>query len=324
MLVAMPTAMPQGIKAEDEALNVDCSSVILNRDFEGAYTAKSGTGVDGDRALYEPEGWTLYTTDVNNYDMSVLNASCLQGGLFTAVPTTDGGGKNAYLIRQKWGTSTIGLRQDCGVLSAGYYRLGAAMWLTGAGGTASVWARPATENRSAGSAVAGGAEWQAGNVVFSCNGTDAVTVGVEVVHAENGAELYSGFDNLTLYDVTANRSETELAVLLVEMEKAADKLLAGTLADEGLRGKLADSNDAAKQLDAASAYADLYAAYVTLCNALEGAQQPGGDGVKAITADEADEVPLYDLSGRLVGKKQKGGRLVPGVYVQGRSKVMVR
>lgn len=316
----------QGMRSEDESLNKDCSEYLQNRDFEGTYAEKAGTGVTSDRAIYEPEAWTVYYTDANEYDMSVLNSSCLQGSLFASIPLV-GDSKNAYLVRQNWGTSTIGLQQETAVLPAGYYRLGAAMWVTGNGGTGAIWAQPSSKSKTAGTVSAGVEEWQDAGVLFSCDGTVPVTIGAEAVHTSNGSTMFVGFDNFTLFDVTANCSESELADLLAEMEAAADKLLAGTLVNENARKILENNNDAAKALDAASAYADLYAAFVGLRDAIADAQNPEGSGILTAKDDKAKVMPVYDLSGRLLHEGLTEGqleRLVPGVYIHGHSKVVVK
>lgn len=318
----------QGIRAEDESLNIDCSEQVRNRGFEASYTVKSGTGVDADRAIYEPEEWTVYYQNGNNFDISVLNASCLQGSLFSAIPTTNGGGKNAYLVRHKWGASTIGLQQESEILLAGYYRLGAEMWLTGGGGTGSVWAQPSSGSKVSGTVAAGVSEWQQAGVVFSCNGTVPVTFGLEAAHATNGTEMFTGFDNITLFDVTANRSETDLAALLGEMELAADRMLSGTLTNEAARTSLNEANEAAKALDASSAYAALYAAYLQLRDAIASAQEEGGTGIAEVqVAEGSDSQPVYDLAGRLLypslTAEQLNG-LPSGVYIFGHMKVVVK
>lgn len=318
----------QGIRAEDESLNVDCSDKIRNRDFEGTYAVKSGTGVKSDRAIYEPEAWTLYYKDGNEYDISVLNTSCLQGSLFADVPTTNGGGKNAYLIRHNWGASTIGLQQESDVLPAGYYRLGAEMWLTGAGGAGSIWAQPSSGSKVSGSVTAGVSEWQQANVVFSSNGTVPVTFGMEAAHTTNGTAMFTGFDNLTLYDVTANRSETDLAELLVGMENAADKLLAGTLVNEDARKALNESNEAAKLLGGSSSYTELYAAYQSLRDAIEAAQDETATNIaEVLEHNKGVSLPVYDLSGRLLYPSLKAellNTLPSGVYIYGHTKVVIK
>lgn len=318
----------QGIRSEDESLNIDCSDKIRNRDFEGLYAVKSGTGVTSDRALYEPESWTLDYSNGNEYDITVLNSSCLQGSLFSAIPTTSGGGKNAYLVRHNWGASAICLRQDVAVLPAGYYRLGAEMWLTGGGGSGSVWAQPSSKTKTSGTVSAGVSEWQYANALFSCDGTLSVTLGVEAAHTTNGTVQFTGFDNLTLYDVTANRSEEELAELLTEMETAADRLLAGTLVNEDARKSLDEANEGAKVLNAMSSYTELYAAYGLLREAIDAAQDPNATVITELKEDGKDAtLPVYDLTGRLLYPSMNTrllNTLPSGVYIYGHTKVVVK
>ncbi len=317
----------QGIRVEDESLNVDCGHHLLNRDFEGSYTIKSGTGVASDRAIYAPKSWSVSYSNGNENDMTILNSSCLYSSIFSSVKLSDDNGKNAYLVRHKWGTSTIALTQRCDTIPAGYYRFGADVWQSGSGGKATLAAAPAGKTKVSGTAPSGTGEWQKGQVVFSCNGTVRVTFTLDATHTANGEEMFVGFDNVTLYDVTANRSEAEIATLLSEMEVAVDKILDGTLTNESARDVLKKCNDEAKLLSETSAHGDLYAAFVALRDAMLLAQKENAVGVKAILTDAASRSSVYDLNGRLVRQSstpEELKTLAPNIYVHGGKKVVVK
>ena len=319
----------QEIRAEDETLNVDCSGFLKNRDFEGEYSVKGGTGVTSDRAVYEPEGWNVTYTDGNENDMTILNATCLYASLFSGIPTTNGGGENAYLVRQKWGVSSIGLEQACDSLPAAYYRLGAEVWQGGSGGSAVLYGST-RGGKEVSATMADLAGWQQGEVMFPHDGSVSVVVGMKAVHTENGGEKFVGFDNVVLYDVTANRNPAELAGLLEDMEAFAGRLLEGTLPDENMRETLEEACGKAALLDGNDTQEELYAAYGALRDALSASQVPHATGVRPVTLAEGDGKAgaVYDLGGRLVRKTadfRKGwDDLQPGVYIQGNRKVWVR
>ena len=316
----------QGIESEDETLNVDCSRFLKNRDFEGSFSVKGGTGVSSDRAIYEPEGWTVVYTSGDRNDMTILNSTCLYADLFSNVPTTNQGGKNAYLVRQKWGTSTIGLEQVCDSLPAAYYRLRAEVWQSGTGGQATLYGCTRGESETAALAPDMG-NWEQGEVVFPHDGSVAVVVGFKAAHTTDGGEKFVGFDNAVLYDVTANRTAVELDALLERMVAFSTRLLEGTLPDESMRAKLEDASDRAGLLDENDAKEDLYAAYVELRDALSASQKSRPVGIHDVTAGAEDASgAVYDLGGRMVKENAKAGDcegLQPGVYIQGNRKILV-
>lgn len=310
-----------GIRIEDEALNVDCSNVLVNPGFEGSYSPLSGSGTTSDRAIYVPQGWEVeYTTRCKD-DMSILNSSCLYSSLFTAIPTTQGGGKNAYLVRQKWGTSTIALSQQCDTLRAGCYRFQADVWQSGAGGNAELWVQVDSKPHSKSTIQGNTAAWREGKVEFSCDGTETVTLGLSAIHTANGSEQYLGFDNFVLWDVTANCSEEQLYALLTSMSATTEELLAGTLS-EGARVLLSSALAAANELDPQSPHAQLLEAYYDLKEAI--ALRNGNPELpSAITQPSANtpHATTYNLNGQQVDEATSTPHR--GVYIINQRKVLL-
>ncbi len=311
----------QGIRQEDESLHIDFTSALRNPDFEGTYTVLSGSGVTADRAIYVPQDWAVDYTGRDRNDMTILNTECLYASLFSAIPTTENDGRNAYLVRQKWGTSTISLSQACDTLPAGYYQLAARVWQSGLGGSASVWVSPSNADKASASAPANLQEWQAVSVPFRCNGAQTVTFGLSAVHNSDGSEKFLGFDHLTLHDVTANRTDEEVFTLLTEMTVAADALLAGELPTASVRDALSQATDQAKGVTEATDTEPLFAAYSTLRHALRAVHNPGlADGLaEALSTPSPSTAPIYDLQGRQLRRADhplglKGLR--PGLYLQ--------
>lgn len=322
----------QGIRHEDEALNIDCTDRLQNPGFEESFTVMANSGVTSDRAIYVPQGWTVDYTGRDANDMTILNGTCLYASLFTSIPTTNGGGENAYLVRQKWGKSTITLEQKLDTLPAGYYQLGAEVWQNGLGGSASVWVTPVAGAVSAGTASvaapANAAEWQRIAVGFRCDGIASVTLGVKALHNADGSEKYLGFDNLTLTDVTANRTEEEIHTLLTEMRGAADRLLSGSSLEEAVRAQLDAARQTAGTVSAASPYAELMDAYRLLRDALRAVHNPGLlTELPVVTENGETPSDVYDLNGRLLRRgvtpSQVHG-LKPGLYIHNQHKTLVR
>ncbi len=313
----------QEIRLEDENLNVNCTDRLLNPDFEGSYTIKSGTGVVSDRAIYQPEQWTVTYTSANENDMTILNSSCLYSSLFNSVGFSSENGNNAYLTRQKWGTSTIGLKQTLDTIPAGFYRLSADIWQSGSGGSANVWAQRTGKTKVTGTSSANGT-WGKGSVVFSSNGVRRVSLGVEAVHTTNGEEKIIGFDNLQLFDITANSNEADLAELLDDMVTVAKSLLAKTMDNETMRPTLENAVTCAEQMTEYNAFSELYASFILLRDAIRHAQDPNYTGIVEIQQVNDVPQPVFDLSGRKVADDVNGVQLQQGVYIIGTQKVVVK
>lgn len=291
-----------GIKTEDPELNVDCSDRIVNRDFEGSFAPAEGTGVESDRAIYLPEGWSLIYTAGNNYDMTILDESCLQASMFSGVPVDEG--KASYRVRHKWGASTIGLKQNLEILPAAYYRLAADEWQSGSGGNVFINAEvPSTGKK--GSAPSGSGKWVPVDLTFMCNGNEKVDISVSVKHYEDGKEMFAGFDNVTLYDVTANRTEKELVDLLAIMIPAAQARLA-TMEEGDARLALEEAVQIPTGLDETAGFDTLYEAYVKLRDALAAANT---SGIGSIAVDRAAG-SAYDLNGRRVNAADVHGAVI--------------
>ena len=323
----------QGIRLADETLNIDYSHAIKNRDFEASYSTLANSGVEADRAIYVPESWTVNYTNRNNNDMTIVNSSCLYASLYSHIPTTNEDGKNAYLVRQKWGTSTVELQQICDTLPAGYYQLSAELWQSGLGGNCNLWVKPSsptTSSEKASTSAPGNAElWQSGATTFRCDGTSAVTFGFSAIHNSNGSEKFLGIDNVALKNITANRTEEEIYTLLSEMETAADKLLNGNSLTNEVRTVLNEANEQAKNTTSGSSYHTLMEAYSILRDALRAVHNP--DILTQITMVEEYEKDgignVYDLNGRLIQKatnKNEMSKLRSGIYIHNKQKTMVR
>ncbi len=293
-----------GLKDVDETLNVDMSDRILNRDFEASYSVLANSGVDSDRAIYQPLGWGITYINPNNFDLSVLTSDDLYASLFEDVPVYEG--KASHRVRQKWGTSTISLTQDVDTLPAAVYRLGSHVWSSGMGGGATLNATVQDgDELSAAPASTNVSEWQNISVDFIANGMQTLSIALTTKHNSDGSEKFLGFDYITLFDITANASSSQLSNLLVSMLPHAEELA------DSLDGKDSDLSTA---IDLASNASDnddqdyLYGIYTRLKAAIATAE----DIITPVTLpQEASTNPVkgtstYDLSGRPVRSNIRG------------------
>lgn len=313
-------AILQGIPIEDESLNLDYTQALVNPDFEATYAPLPDAGTSEDRAIYVPQGWTVEYTNRCKDDMTILNSSDLYSILFTSIPTNNQGGKNAYLVRQKWGTSTITLYQQCDTLPAGYYTLGADMWQSGLGGSASIWAQTGTDGRNAASVPGNAEQWQSGKVTFSCNGVEAVRFGISAIHTSNSSEKFLGFDNLVLHNITANRNEADIYALLMEMSDAVYTLLEGEL-NETVRSLMVEAQTKVGSLTTESSHSDLLYAYYELRDAIALRNTPVTPNRIFVPATSDVKSVMYDLNGRVVTIPHNADG---GIYIKGDRKLLNR
>lgn len=247
---------------DNTSLNVDRTAFMQNADFESAFSVMDNSGVASDRAIYIPEGWTVSYTSANENDMTILNSTCLAASNFTAIPLSS----NAYVVRQKWGTSKIDFSQPIEQLNTGCYTLSANVWKSGSGGNGILWVQMQNGKRYSVSIPASQTQWQTLSLQFYHTGIGSVTVGFTADHTANGSELFVGFDNLALTDHTANRSAAQLYQVLTDMVQYAWTL---SVSSATLINQL---SAIAQQVSAASpstSRATLYALYQDLGGLIE-------------------------------------------------------
>lgn len=197
-----------GLPYEEEKL----ASALQNGDFEQTYTQLEGTGVNNDRAIYQPEAWTVDRTNGDSNDLTALQeGDFYYSDFFASCPASTSDSKKSYWIRQKWGTSTIALTQRVR-LPEGQHTLTAQVWKSGLGGNALVYVQ-GDDGTSLSAAPEQNAEaWQQVSIPFETDGKTATTIRLEAVHNSAGSEKIIGFDNVaisTLTDAIQSVKETE-------------------------------------------------------------------------------------------------------------------
>ena len=179
-------------------------SSLQNFDFEGSYSVQSGSGVSSDRAIYEPESWTVSRSNPNENDITALKTGDLYfSNFFASLDKPASHGSKTYWIRQNWGTPTLTLSQVI-CLPAGFYTLQADVWQSGLGGAASVIAStegggtvtsPSLENKT---------EWQTAELNIESDGVAKTTITLQALHNSNGSVKIIGFDNVIITRNTDN------------------------------------------------------------------------------------------------------------------------
>ena len=169
------------------------STYLTNADFEGEYSVLSNSGVSSDRAIYQPNGWTVSYNPTNENDMTALNSSCLQWNKFSSLTQLSDGGNNSYWVRQIWGSTQILDISQTVTLPIGKYTLSAMLYKGGLGGDGYIYVGSNTATKS------NGTTWEQVSVSnFSSDGTTAIKVGFVAKHTSNGSEKFLGFDNFVL------------------------------------------------------------------------------------------------------------------------------
>ena len=171
---------------------------LQNGDFEASYAPMSGSGVSSDRAIYQPEGWTIDYTSRNENDITALKSGDLYfSNFFASRPAPSADSKQTYWVRQNWGTSTIMLKQEL-LLPKGDYRLKADVWKSGMGGDAFVSVSSENGPSVQAPSLANKEAWQQVDLGFASDGIASTTVAVTAMHNSNGSEKIIGFDNISI------------------------------------------------------------------------------------------------------------------------------
>ncbi|MCD8284838.1 MAG: BNR-4 repeat-containing protein [Prevotellaceae bacterium] len=288
-----------GIPNEDEALNIDMSERIENRGFEASYSVLANSGVQSDRAIYLPSAWDITYTNRDEWDLSVLTSADLYASLFADVPVYEGNA--SYRVRQNWGKSTISLTQQLDTLPAAVYSLGAMVWTSGSGGQATIGVT-VDDNAATSAAPLNGnlSEWQSVEIPFVVNGQQNTTIALNAAHTYDGSAKFLGFDDVTLFDITANATSSQLFELLSSMLPYAETLAEQLPDATNLSAAIA----AAKGATADDEQSALYDDYLQLRNAILNPE----DEETGITSPQAapSSSRIYDLSGRRLARPAQG------------------
>lgn len=201
------------------------STYLTNADFEGDYS----TFWEGSqRAIFQPNGWTVIRTNGNENDLSILCSTDIANGSFSAWTINDEGtrGKKTYWTRLRWGgqvwnwNGTTGkptdlqLQQEMKQLPEGVYRLSADL-LSYAHGTEAnnhtyLIATNTTTNRGVSVEPTINHEksdnnWENKSVYIPSSGATNYRVTLQCLQNWQGSgEYISGFDNVKLEKIVVS------------------------------------------------------------------------------------------------------------------------
>src|SRR5574344_252334 len=238
---------------------------------------------------------------------SILCSSDLQSSLFSSLLSGMPADKGAhtYIVRQKWGASTIQFSQETPVLPAGYYVLTPDIWYSGGTGSAVIFAQSGTDIKVSSTYTTSLSSWQKGSLPFQCNGLQKVTVGFASAKLTNGTESFCGFDNFRLTDVTAGKNGAEILSLISAMRSAVGQTSMITNYPN-----VKSAYEKAGLVNAASTWNDIYNAYVAFRDSIQNPKMPVS--VKSVNALTNESVVRYDLNGRQIPNNSN----LRGLYIE--------
>jgi hypothetical protein len=166
------------------------NTYITNAGFEGDYTVYSNPKPD--RAIYQPNGWTVSYTNGDTNDITALNSSCLQWSNFSGKAQLTDGGNKTYWVRLRWGTGAVLELSQTVTLPEGSYRLTAAYYKNGTGGDGYILVNSTEKNTSVNEDV-----WKSLTIDFTSDGVASTKIGCKAKHTAE-YEKFLAFDNFVL------------------------------------------------------------------------------------------------------------------------------
>ncbi|MDE7378747.1 MAG: hypothetical protein K2N13_07280, partial [Paraprevotella sp.] len=201
--------------AQNMSAQTDVTAQYLqNPDFEGAYEVQ--TYPKDDRAIYEPEGWTVTLDPLNENDMSILKTTDLAAGTFGGFTVNDEAtrGEQTYWFRYRWGAKqTLKLSQSIENLPAGVYRLTADVLNYGGdyNQTTMLYAGQYAQSRASVS-TSKGDDWNTVSCDFYVEETGNVEVGFSATNSDAAVERIFAVDNFKLYRLDAEEPTVDTPV----------------------------------------------------------------------------------------------------------------
>lgn len=193
LLVALLVAIPLGLRADDVFKDVT-STYLTNADFEGTYNAKSGTGVSSDRAIYEPNGWTVSYSSFTTNECSALKSGDKQWNFFKSYSSASSGGSQTYWTRLHKDGNGQRLELSQTVTIKGTFKLSAVAFRNENKGNTYIQFNNSTYR----AAVSENNSWQSISVSFTSDGSTTTTITCGAWHGNNNSNYIAGFDNVKL------------------------------------------------------------------------------------------------------------------------------
>lgn len=197
------------------------STYLANADFEDPYEVMANSGVSNDRAIYQPNGWTVTRTNGEANDITCLKSSDPSWqAKFT--PANQNGGSQTFWIRYRWGNSEIISLSQKVTLPAGKYWVSADGIKNSSKGTSVLEANGKSVSFTENS-------WKTKTVEFEIYEETEVTIVLKATQKEQAESIF-GWDNVkiersdfVLYSNAQNLNFTE-SVLDVNVRTAANDI----------------------------------------------------------------------------------------------------
>ena len=174
----------------DDVFKDVTNTYLTNADFEGSFSVYSNPS--SDRAIYQPEGWTVTYTSGDPNDMTALNSECLCWSNFSGKAQLSNGGENTYWVRMRWGTgANLRLSQEV-TLPLGKYVISADYYKNGSGGDGYIFVGNTEKNTNVNEDT-----WKNLSIDYQTDGSSAVSIGCYAKHT-NTYEKFLAFDNFVI------------------------------------------------------------------------------------------------------------------------------
>lgn len=271
------------------------STYITNADFEGTYS--EFTKPKDDRAIYQPQGWTVTRTGSDTNDMTILKSSDLQSSSFSAFTIKDATsrGEQTYWTRLRWSNNTGLKLSQTATLNPGSYKLTASVinYNNNKGNNkAEIFAGSNKVAASNSNTKGDGAGWKTLTVSFTLETATETEIGFQLTHAtESDGEQIVGVDNFKL---VYTDFKAELRTVIAQAQAINARI--STLGDDITAAQTTLNNASASKSDIESAVLTLRSAISTKLSAYTGLNAAGDDITSFIVNNGFETSPTFDGS----------------------------
>ena len=269
------------------------STYITNADFEGTYSVF--VKPKSDRAIYQPDGWTVTRTGSDTNDMTILKSSDLASNNFTAFTVNDATsrGEQTYWTRLRWANNTGLKLSQTKTLQAGNYKLTASVinynQNTGNNKT-EIFAGSNKVAASSSNTKGDGAGWKTLTVNFTLETATEMEIGFQITHAtETNGEQIVGVDNFKL---VYTDFKAELRTVIAQAQAINARI--STLGDDITTAQTTLNDASASKSAIDSAVSTLRTAISTKLGVYTGLDAAGDDITSFIVNNGFETSPTFD------------------------------
>ena len=269
---------------------------ITNADFEGTYS--EFVKPSDDRAIYQPNGWTVTRTGNDKNDMTILKSSDLASNSFSAFTVNDAAtrGEQTYWTRLRWGNNTGLKLSQTKTLPAGNYKLTAFVLNYNqdvSNNKAEIFAGSNSVTASNSNTKGDGAGWKTLTVNFTVNESTEIEMGVKLTHATENSdkkgEQIVGVDNFKL---VYTDFKAELRTVIAQAQAINARI--STLGDDITTAQTTLNDASASKSAIEGAVSTLRTAISTKLGAYTGLDAAGDDITSFIVNNGFETSPTFD------------------------------